>query len=64
VSLRLSYNSFDDLKDKHNKSMADNTEQSATMRCKIDELNYKLKVTDDDLNKSKELYRTLDHKFE
>lgn len=64
MSLRLSYNSFDDLKDKHNKAMADNTEQSATMRCKIDELNYKLKVTDDDLNKSKELYRTLDHKFE
>jgi len=35
--------------------MADNTEQSATLRCKIDELNYKLKVTDDELNKSREL---------
>lgn len=34
------------------------------MRCKIDELSYKLKTTDDELNKSREMYRTLDHKFE
>lgn len=64
VSLKISHNNFEDFKDKHNRSMGDNTEQQANLRCKIDDISYKLKLTEDELSSTKEQLRTLEHRHQ